>query len=783
MQPPRTGTAFRVRRPSSLFKESLGGSIARRLTRPIVKPLLKEELMDTLQVGLLIEDFVYRIWGFHPDRLQWEKFFKDLQLDYTLVEAYKATLQHAERYRYAPFARLIDSIVAKLVEVLKLESPLPVSFEPLGSTYIRSDRSNRKPDMGIIGKQAVEEYRLAQDGPDKHSKAQLRWEIVPCFMEFKRFLPIDHDAVILFSQAPGAISEPVAIALKPDDECRQEGLKRKNVSDEGLPPAKRVNQDPNITSDRSDRSGGSVDESHSTSSVPIEVPNAGASISAVGTGTEPENFETHRSRCKLSPQMTEDELQAANYASECLGDGRRRYVTSFMITDLKVSLWYYDRIGVIKSEEFDLVENPRLFVLAIAAVTTCDMKHFGFEPMIHPPSTIPPPMRLEHPIRLEPPRNISGWEIHIDEGVDSEGKMVPSVVRLRITGAPIYVQAGIVGRGTSVIPASAFADSGLAAVKSSQKLVVKFSWPAATRVPEDVLIRRIRKAIGSKEARHVSRMRMSTTLEGLRLGLPRIEESIQSLPGDVETRVLRVLVCDRYQHLNKLKTISEFQSVFIDLVRAHRVVYKRAGILHRDLSINNVMFGMRSGKPYGILIDWDLAIDMKLREDDGDGPSSRYRTGTGPFMAIDLLKPKMGPPHYYRHDLESFFYILLWSACTFLLNGTEVKKQHKLVEPWSVVNWGDIRDKKVGFFSRAGEGFGDLNEAVTEPFRLLLDSWIRPLGRMIATARSTSELAQLNDSPFDPETWGGLMTYRKFLGAVNVDFKNAPHSLDADLLD
>ncbi|ETW75484.1 hypothetical protein HETIRDRAFT_446980 [Heterobasidion irregulare TC 32-1] len=783
MQPPRTGTAFRVRRPSSLFKESLGGSIARRLTRPIVKPLLKEELMDTLQVGLLIEDFVYRIWGFHPDRLQWEKFFKDLQLDKTLVEAYKATFQHAERYRYAPFARLIDSTVAKLVEVLKLESPLPVSFEPLGSTYIRSDRSNRKPDMGIIGKQAVEEYRLAQDGPDKHSKAQLRWEIVPCFMEFKRFLPIDHDAVILFQQAPAAISEPVAITLKPDDECRQEGLKRKNVSDEGLPPAKRVNQDPSITSDRSDRSDGSVDESHSTSSVPIEVPNAGASISAVGTGTEPENFETHRSRCKLNPQMTEDELQSANYASECLGDGRRRYVTSFMITDLKVSLWYYDRIGVIKSEEFDLVENPRLFVLAIAAVTTCDMKHFGFEPMIHPPSTIPPPMRLEHPIRLEPPRNISGWEIHIDEGVDSEGKTVPGIVRLKITGAPIYVQAGIVGRGTSVLPVSAFADSGLAAVKSSQKLVVKFSWPAATRVPEDVLIRRIRKAIGSKEARHVSRMRMSTTLEGLRLGLPRIEESIQSLPGDVETRVLRVLVCDRYQHLNKLKTISEFQSVFIDLVRAHRVVYKRAGILHRDLSINNVMFGMRSGKPYGILIDWDLAIDMKLREDDGDGPSSRYRTGTGPFMAIDLLKPKMGPPHYYRHDLESFFYILLWSACTFLLNGTEVKKQHKLVEPWSVVNWGDIRDKKVVFFTRAGEGFGGLDEAVTEPFRPLLDSWIRPLGRMIATARSTSELAQLNDSPFDPETWGGLMTYRKFLGILSVDFKNAPHSLDTDLLD
>ena len=216
---------------------------------------------------------------------------------------------------------------------------------------------------------------------------------------------------------------------------------------------------------------------------------------------------------------------------------------------------------------------------------------------------------------------------------------------------------------------------------------------------------------------------------------------------------------------------------------AHRVVYKRAGILHRDLSINNVMFGVRSEKPYGILIDWDLAIDVKPREDGGDGESSRYRTGTGPFMAIDLLRLKMGPPHYYRHDFESFFYTLLWSACTFLLNGSEVKKQHQLVESWSVANWGDIRDKKVVFLTRASEGFGGLDEAVTKPFRPLLDSWIRPLGRMIATARSTSDLAELKGSPFDPETWGGLMTYRKFLRVIRVDFKIAPHSLDTDLLD
>ncbi|KAI0781943.1 hypothetical protein C8Q75DRAFT_869848 [Abortiporus biennis] len=47
----------------------------------------------------------------------------------------------------------------------------------------------------------------------------------------------------------------------------------------------------------------------------------------------------------------------------------------------------------------------------------------------------------------------------------------------------------------------------------------------------------------------------------------------------------------------------------------------------------------------------------------GNGPTGRSHRGTQPFMAMDLLKEagrKGDIPHLYRHDLESFIWLLVW---------------------------------------------------------------------------------------------------------------------------
>ncbi|VCU39114.1 Bgt-51266 [Blumeria graminis f. sp. tritici] len=103
-----------------------------------------------------------------------------------------------------------------------------------------------------------------------------------------------------------------------------------------------------------------------------------------------------------------------------------------------------------------------------------------------------------------------------------------------------------------------------------------------------------------------------------------------------------------------------------DAIKAHQSLYMETKILHRDISMNNIILTdpKRNDGCHGVLIDLDLAISLT---DDNCSESSKTLTGTMEFMAIGLLKEYTYPSngkftHTYRHDLESFFFVLI-SAC------------------------------------------------------------------------------------------------------------------------
>ena len=75
------------------------------------------------------------------------------------------------------------------------------------------------------------------------------------------------------------------------------------------------------------------------------------------------------------------------------------------------------------------------------------------------------------------------------------------------------------------------------------------------------------------------------------------------------------------------------------------------GILHRDVSIGNIM--LTENEDDGFLTDYDLAT--RTSNDRASGAPSK--TGTKVFMAIGALK---GEYHNTMHDLESFFWVLFW---------------------------------------------------------------------------------------------------------------------------
>ncbi|RMZ78041.1 hypothetical protein DV736_g6695, partial [Chaetothyriales sp. CBS 134916] len=120
-------------------------------------------------------------------------------------------------------------------------------------------------------------------------------------------------------------------------------------------------------------------------------------------------------------------------------------------------------------------------------------------------------------------------------------------------------------------------------------------------------------------------------------------------------RVLRVLaISPAGRSIRQFMSPAELVAALRDAIRAHQSLYLEGKILHRDISENNIIITdpKKADGFHGMLIDLDLAKIV------GAGPSgARHRTGTMQFMAIGVLK---GEIHTYRHDLESFFYVLVW---------------------------------------------------------------------------------------------------------------------------
>ena len=63
------------------------------------------------------------------------------------------------------------------------------------------------------------------------------------------------------------------------------------------------------------------------------------------------------------------------------------------------------------------------------------------------------------------------------------------------------------------------------------------------------------------------------------------------------------------------------------------------------------------GKVHGVLTDYDLSLWTACLIADHSG-TPQQRTGTPPFMANGLLTGT-DKLHLYRHDVESFFYVIM----------------------------------------------------------------------------------------------------------------------------
>ncbi|KAK7680266.1 hypothetical protein QCA50_016775 [Cerrena zonata] len=106
--------------------------------------------------------------------------------------------------------------------------------------------------------------------------------------------------------------------------------------------------------------------------------------------------------------------------------------------------------------------------------------------------------------------------------------------------------------------------------------------------------------------------------------------------------------------------IGDLAQSFFETVQCYALLWS-LGIRHGDISVMNLMVDPESKK--GVLVDFDLASVAHNDTVDPRPSNGNNLTGTVVFMALDLLDEKAlqrKTPGLYRHDLESFCWVLLW---------------------------------------------------------------------------------------------------------------------------
>ncbi|KAG7088858.1 hypothetical protein E1B28_012812 [Marasmius oreades] len=460
-----------------------------------------------------------------------------------------------------------------------------------------------------------------------------------------------------------------------------------------------------------------------------------------------EVVEPQSKRLKITP--VDIRVQCAGYAHLLFNRGGvRTHIIGALVTDNVLELLLYTRSGGCFTQPLNFVKDPSLFVRILLAFTRMTWSEWGFFNRLVPCTLSTP----QFPV---PSRETDPWMFRggtLDVG---ENKCEVSDIRI--------FPRGLISRGTCTMGIKA--ESGKLFGKTEVRgLILKISSAPTTRQAEQVFIKKARVAADSRAQDqwvldHLPDMLDSGEFEGT--------VSFEQLFGEeYEKRTLRYLVVEELFPITDLAGPEELRLALKDIVNCHRWLVTVPGIMHRDISVNNLMFRLTGDRKVGVLNDFDLACTME----ENRRATSKQRTGTKPFIAIDLLTLVKGAEgsakHFVRYDLESLVYVFAWIICRYE-NGQEIKDPP--LEGWCKGNWTAVRTTKLAWLMDTE------SQATTPKYESLspiLDS-LRMQIHLGYSARSRhSHVARIPHlasglPPFKEETLGDYVTYDTVLAALD----------------
>ncbi|KAK0369743.1 serine threonine-protein kinase sgk2 [Colletotrichum limetticola] len=417
-------------------------------------------------------------------------------------------------------------------------------------------------------------------------------------------------------------------------------------------------------------------------------------------------------------------LDLGRYAREVLAaQDTRRFVLGFTLCGPLMRVWGFDRLGAIASEQFDINKDGLQFVFIVLGFLWMDDEALGFDPTVKVLDNnrfinIKRNGSTERIVidgvilraRCVAGRAATCWKAHPEEHPDTplvikdswqyperdeEGGLLREVTDKHVVNVARYYYH-------ETVQVHETDDDICNNVRHGLNVIAASNYRPGRQMPPSNMAKETTRKGRSNTSRKRPSSQTDSTLPPSKRSCSASPTKAVSIPPNRVHR--RIILQDYGKPIYKASSRSALLAALVGCIDGHESLYK-AGILHRDISINNLMINEDSGNPSwpAFLIDLDLAI----REPRESASGAKGKTGTRAFMAIGAL---IGEQHSFMHDLESFFWVLFWICIHYDGNGKDIGPTE--FDSWNYESDSKLVRSKKGevtdeddFLRSAGENF------------------------------------------------------------------------------